>query len=305
MTSCRRGGLEFADKELIDMMSKKTSSWAILLAIVLILSLVPVIKFDFARAQATDGETIESETARIAPSGVETVQWTAESPALTPEQSARQADWADMFSLPGPERVGAEADTAAAAAPDAASQSVRAPTRVSPKAPLAPGDAQIYRKSLFGVVIPAGLKSNFMGNSVGQNGKTAFFTGNWFAARSTNGGVSWSYVNAYSGFADFCCDQVTLYDESRHLLLAAHGCNQPCNRGEPLPPGRIQRWWGYLLQLRYLPHGSESGLDEPVVEFPAHLQVGADLPVHGVEHPQRGGQLDAYGGVALAAECVE
>ena len=73
-------------------------------------------------------------------------------------------------------------------------------------------------------IIPGGYKSNIMESSTAQNGKYAFFTGNWFAARSTNGGINWAYVNPYNGLPDFCCDQVTTFDEARNsVLLAAHG----------------------------------------------------------------------------------
>jgi hypothetical protein len=116
-----------------------------------------------------------------------------------------------------------------------------------------------------------------MGSSVSQNGKTAFFTGNWFAARSTNGGATWSYVNAYSGFADFCCDQVTLYDGSRdtfywlrtgvtndatgvnrfRLGVSKDGGDTFCNYdtyATDVNPAWTNQWWN----------------------SPAHLQLGAD-----------------------------
>lgn len=70
-----------------------------------------------------------------------------------------------------------------------------------------------------GNVVPGGYKSNVMESSVGTAGKYVFYTGNWFAARSQNGGKTWSYINPYSGFSDFCCDQVAIYDPSRNIFI--------------------------------------------------------------------------------------
>lgn len=45
-------------------------------------------------------------------------------------------------------------------------------------------------------------------------GGAAFTVGNWFAARSSDDGASWSYVNPYTKFSSadggFCCDQYTI-----------------------------------------------------------------------------------------------
>jgi hypothetical protein len=54
---------------------------------------------------------------------------------------------------------------------------------------------------------------------VAINGNVVFYTGNWFAAVSTDGGVTFRYVDPYTTFPDppgmgFCCDQVVLYIRS-------------------------------------------------------------------------------------------
>ncbi|MEZ5967182.1 MAG: hypothetical protein R3F56_25325 [Planctomycetota bacterium] len=50
-----------------------------------------------------------------------------------------------------------------------------------------------------------------------------FYTGNWFAALSTNSGSSWSYVNPYTKFSaidgGFCCDQTSLYARSHDVMV--------------------------------------------------------------------------------------
>lgn len=52
--------------------------------------------------------------------------------------------------------------------------------------------------------------------SVAINDKVIVYTGNWFAAVSTDGGVSFKYVDPFTAFPDppgmgFCCDQVVHY----------------------------------------------------------------------------------------------
>lgn len=52
-----------------------------------------------------------------------------------------------------------------------------------------------------------------------QIGKNVFFTGNWYAAKSVNGGATYSYLSPYTGFPAFCCDQDVVHDVSRNLML--------------------------------------------------------------------------------------
>ena len=258
-------------------MVKINSAWAIAFKVLSILALISIGVSNLARAQGTDGETTETETAEIAPSGVATMQWAAEAPALTPEQSAQLAYWAEKVNLPGPERPGAASEAAAGAALDVGSQSVKVPTRLSPKAPLAPGDAQIYRKTAFGGVVPAGLKSNTMGSSVSQNGKFAFFTGNWFAARSTDGGVNWSYLSAYSGFPDFCCDQVTLYDASRGTLFWLRtGTPNEVTGVNSFRLGVSNDGGATFCNYETSPFNVNSNWKNQWWDSPAHIQLGAD-----------------------------
>ena len=116
-------------------------------------------------------------------------------PILSPEQQKQLEASTDLVNLPGPARKGAEGE-ALGAAPEAGSESLLAgDLSEAGDAMRAPGDAQIYRNTNFGGSIPAGNKSNVMESSTAQNGKYAFFTGNWFAARSTNGGINWAFVN--------------------------------------------------------------------------------------------------------------
>lgn len=52
--------------------------------------------------------------------------------------------------------------------------------------------------------------------SVANNGDTVFYTGNWYAALSADGGNTFQYVDPYNSFPnpagmEFCCDQVAIY----------------------------------------------------------------------------------------------
>jgi hypothetical protein len=55
------------------------------------------------------------------------------------------------------------------------------------------------------------------------NESQLFFTGNWFASSSANGGTSWSHVNPYTRFpasaGGFCCDQVVLYNPAHRIWV--------------------------------------------------------------------------------------
>lgn len=62
-------------------------------------------------------------------------------------------------------------------------------------------------------------KSTITEMASANRGRFVWATGNWWAARSTNQGASWSYVDPYSGFPDFCCDQDVIYDRGRDLLI--------------------------------------------------------------------------------------
>jgi len=59
--------------------------------------------------------------------------------------------------------------------------------------------------------------------SVVNMDNVTFFTGNWYAAKSTNGGASFSYISPYTFFPSinggFCCDQVTAYAPTQDMAL--------------------------------------------------------------------------------------
>jgi hypothetical protein len=80
----------------------------------------------------------------------------------------------------------------------------------------APGDFEFWRKT---TLAPTTGSSDINEPSLAVGGKYVFYTGNWYAARSTNGGSSWTYVDPYADMTDFCCDQDTIYDKSRDIFI--------------------------------------------------------------------------------------
>jgi hypothetical protein len=92
----------------------------------------------------------------------------------------------------------------------------RPETALAP-APAAPGTFVNYL--VRALAPPAGYTSVIAEPALSQSGRYVWYTHNWHAARSTNGGSTWSYVNPYADFPSFCCDQDTVYDRGRDIYL--------------------------------------------------------------------------------------
>lgn len=139
--------------------------------------------------------------------------------ALAPPNS--QAELADREKRleehyrPGPLQKLSAAARLAALPPTVAATSVTAPAaaavlRLNSNQPI-PGTAT------------SGMTSHVDEPSVAVRGQEILFTGNWYAAFSTNGGTTFSYMNPAMTFPPipnqpWCCDQVALYD-ARHDLM--------------------------------------------------------------------------------------
>jgi hypothetical protein len=95
-------------------------------------------------------------------------------------------------------------------------------------------------RSIDGALSPAGglgfLRDVFIGFSGHQNqtstigepseasaGNVVMYTGNWYAAISSNGGQTFSYINPYTtfpaSFGGFCCDQTVHYSRNYNLFI--------------------------------------------------------------------------------------
>jgi hypothetical protein len=101
------------------------------------------------------------------------------------------------------------------------------PTRVPGQAPFSsdatpqagPSDHIVFRSSLLPTL---GTKSGIGEPSVDGSGKMTFLTSNWYAARSTNNGGTWGYINPFVNYGfgtSFCCDQLTVYDPGHDRQL--------------------------------------------------------------------------------------
>lgn len=84
-------------------------------------------------------------------------------------------------------------------------------------------DLVAFKSVPLGIAGQGGSTSTTDEPSVASNGNTVFYTGNWYAAVSTDAGSSVTYLNPYadfpSNYGGFCCDQVTIYDPSRNITI--------------------------------------------------------------------------------------
>jgi hypothetical protein len=83
--------------------------------------------------------------------------------------------------------------------------------------PMTPADTLTVLKNVqLNDVATADTASHVCEPSVAINGDVVFYTGNWFAAVSTDAGTTFKYVDPYTTFPNppgmgFCCDQVVNY----------------------------------------------------------------------------------------------
>lgn len=65
--------------------------------------------------------------------------------------------------------------------------------------------------------------SNIDEPTTAVSGENVFYTGNWFASLSNDGGTNWSLVDPFtklpSAAGGFCCDQIILYDPTRDIWI--------------------------------------------------------------------------------------
>jgi hypothetical protein len=86
--------------------------------------------------------------------------------------------------------------------------------------PMTPADTITLVKNVqLNDVATADTASHVCEPSAAINGSVVFYTGNWFAAVSTNGGTTFKFVDPFTTFPNppgmgFCCDQVVHYIKS-------------------------------------------------------------------------------------------
>jgi hypothetical protein len=111
---------------------------------------------------------------------------------------------------------------------------------------VAAGDAHVYLDQYVG-----SHGSVVTEPSTANKGRLVFYSGNWFTARSTNGGTLWTYNNPFTGMADFCCDQDVIYDANRQIFIWYRQAVRDSN-GENYFRLAISRdtlsWWYYDIR---------------------------------------------------------
>jgi hypothetical protein len=90
--------------------------------------------------------------------------------------------------------------------------------------PAAPNDMTYFvNNDITAAEVSTGQRSTIMEPTTINLGTAAFYTGNWFAAKSTDSGNSFTYINPYTFFPSvnggFCCDQVTAYAPAQDMAL--------------------------------------------------------------------------------------
>ncbi len=143
-------------------------------------------------------------------------------------------------------------------------------------------DFVAFRNNALNIAGQGGSTSTTDEPSVSSNGNTIFYTGNWYAAVSTDSGASFSYLSPYTDFPSvyggFCCDQVTIYDPSRNITIwelqyLTDGSNNNVQRfaianGQAGVASNAWRYFDIAAPQLGFPSGSE--LDYP------HLVLGTN-----------------------------
>jgi hypothetical protein len=84
-------------------------------------------------------------------------------------------------------------------------------------------DVKLIKTTVLTDGVTADQTSTICECSIANNGSQILVTGNWFAAKSLNGGTNWSHISPVSNFplanGGFCCDQTVLYDATRDLTF--------------------------------------------------------------------------------------
>jgi len=81
----------------------------------------------------------------------------------------------------------------------------------------------IFRNIALADAHTGGQTSTVGETSLANNGKHIFYSGNWYACRSSDNGGTWNIVNPFtflpSADGGFCCDQTVHYDQGHDLTI--------------------------------------------------------------------------------------
>lgn len=150
-------------------------------------------------------------------------QFLASPPVPTAEQLARQQEFAarqrgaGALAASNPMFVPPQADTQTH--PNMRPAVVDKSDEAYSPDPLAPSTFTLFLNNLPNPAGSGWSASDVSEPSHANSGKYIWYTGNWYAGRSSNAGNTWNFVNPYADFPDFCCDQDVIHDKGRDIFL--------------------------------------------------------------------------------------
>jgi hypothetical protein len=143
--------------------------------------------------------------------------WAARTEDTASDGKGPEETWGREFGVPSGETPIAGAFTSAGQ--DASTLSEDVPNLIDEAQAVSPMADNTFTIFRYTSLYPTTGSSPINEPAHATSGKNVFYTGNWYAARSTNGGASWSYLNPYADFPRFCCDQDIVYEPGRDLFL--------------------------------------------------------------------------------------
>lgn len=182
--------------------------------VIKVISLLSVILLLTVNPAFSQEQYAEAQTAYMQPGVMADLPWSDEPPVLSEKQKAFLKSMLDKIHLPGPSLP---VSGAPVAGPAYGTEMPR-PDESYGAEPSASSPPVLF-KTVDLTGWPSGYKSTVLEPAAANIGKYIFYTGNWYAARSNNQGVTWTYVSPFSGFTDFCCDQDVIYDKTRDAMF--------------------------------------------------------------------------------------
>ncbi len=191
-----------------------------LLHVLIVFTFFAILAVNSVTVQAADqqgsGKLLSGEAPYQTSHPVKTVK-------IVPETNLPQAATSQKASLETP-RPRPRPLPIAPTSPVKANPAAASP-ETTPPASGNPSNIGLFKNTVVSSVAPFGWRSTNHEPAAAEAGQNIFYTANWYAAYSTNGGTSFNYVNPATAFPDvpglagFCCDQDTIYDASRDLMI--------------------------------------------------------------------------------------
>jgi hypothetical protein len=164
-------------------------------------------------AQIAHGSA-EGQQATVAAPQMVPIEFLAEPLQLTPAQLAARERVLTEINLP-PGLVLEQTPDVAEPPEDTATE----PPQAGPQSNVPSEIPSTLTVLLSSPLAPTSGQNPINEPSVAQSGAYVFYTGNWYAARSTTGGTEWSYINPFADMSDFCCDQDVIVDRGRDIFI--------------------------------------------------------------------------------------